>query len=183
MANVPKPAWVDVHEAGGTLRIRQPQFYGGPSPKVVLGAAALGLLVAAVGGFYHLISAWSELEFPLLSLLALSLVVYGASAGVVNRSQVQVTRGRLTVTHGPLPLPRYRSQSLVSPTLEQLYCRDQTEYDSEGRIVHYHELRALTTDQGDVLLLRGPWARFVEQEVERFLRIDDRGVIGELYKY
>jgi hypothetical protein len=107
--------------------------------------------------------------------------------GFVNRWEVRVTSDRLSVVHRPLPWPG--SAELASPDIEQLYCAHKvTQTKRSGGAVTYHsyEIRAITKDGRQLKLIgklqEASQARFVEQQVERFLGIEDRHVPGEFQK-
>ena len=105
---------------------------------------------------------------------------YYVLAGYLNSTLVAVNRENLIIFHQPLPWPG--TKTLKSSAVSQLYCRSVRSSSRSGTLSY--EVRALLSDGTDVKLLSGliedRQALFIEQEVERYLRIEDRSVNGEL---
>jgi hypothetical protein len=120
---------------------------------------------------------------PALALLYLTLLEY------VNRSTITVTWNTLTVTHGPLPNFK-QGLTVIVPKIEQLYSKPHVESFGQGaesgedlKLVFY-DLVAILTGGEQVTLLHGlPRAQvclYLEQQIEKRLRIIDQPVEGEL---
>ncbi|MBV9108516.1 MAG: hypothetical protein JO306_03815 [Gemmatimonadetes bacterium] len=110
-------------------------------------------------------------------LLYLTLAVW------VNTTTITVDRAWLRVRDRPLPVGS--AVDLAVPTIRQLYCAERTFRHRRGKQVRY-ELLALLRDgtsrrvmkEGEPDLLM-----FVEREAERWLKIADEPVGGELARY
>jgi hypothetical protein len=118
--------------------------------------------------------------FPLLHVAVGVGLTYFTVCGFVNSTIVEVGSGVISVRHRPLPW--WGNRTFESADVDQLYCR--------RRIVHgknttreVYDLRAITKDGREVKLLstleEPEQALYLEQEIERRLRIKDRPVKGE----
>jgi hypothetical protein len=124
---------------------------------------------------------WPMSCFGLLHTAVGIALLYFTVAGFVNTTVVRVERGMIEVRHGPLPWPG--NKSLEAHDVEQLYCREQVN-GNKNRSQCTYEVRVLR--QGNVrdTLVKGltdpDQALYIEQELERHLRIVDQPVAGEL---
>jgi len=109
------------------------------------------------------------------------VLLYYVLSGYLNKTVVTVNRQSLEIKHGPLPYP---GKKLNSVDIKQLYCKERVSRSSKGSISYNYEVHAVARDGKDRKLLTGlggsDQALFVEQEIERFLRIEDKPVAGEL---
>ncbi|HBL15234.1 MAG: hypothetical protein A2X36_03165 [Elusimicrobia bacterium GWA2_69_24] len=118
--------------------------------------------------------------FPMIHVAVGVGLTYTAVAGLLNRTFIRVNASELSVTHGPLPWP---GKKVVRGDLDQLFCEEQVHHGKNGTTVTY-TVSAVVRGGKRIPLAAGldapDQARFVEQEVERFLGIGDRPVTGEL---
>ena len=121
--------------------------------------------------------------FPLVHVAVGVFLTYSTLAGFVNRTIVELTRDELAVWHEPLPWPGERT--LKTADIKQLYCKESVRHSKNGARFTY-ALCAVTQDNTEVKLLSNltspELARFFEQQLETWLRISDRPVLGELPK-
>ena len=110
-------------------------------------------------------------------------IAYTALAGWLNRTRITVDQGRISVRHGPLPW--LGNKDLDGSTMKQLYSKEKISRGRNSTSVTY-EVHAITTNGRNEKLLSGletsEQALYIEQEIERYLRIEDapvRGQIGE----
>jgi len=105
-------------------------------------------------------------------------LVYFLVVALVNRTTVRVGQGEITVRRGPLPWPGNRT--LQAADLAQLFCVERS--GSKGGSTY--AVMARLRSGREVTLVSGlredRQARFLEQELEKHLRIDDQPVAGEL---
>ena len=121
--------------------------------------------------------------FPLIHVAVGVGVTYAALAGWVNRTRIAVDQGRISVRHGPLPW--LGNKDLDGSNLKQLYSKEKISRGRNSTSVKY-EVHAITTSGKNEKLLSGletsEQALYIEQEIERYFRIEDapvRGQIGE----
>jgi len=103
------------------------------------------------------------------------LLVYGALAGLLNRTVIQVTSESLTVWNGPVPW--WGNRRLPVAGLERLSCHKDATGVQRGW-VHVYGVHARTPGAGEVDLvteLDGAEALFIKQELERWLHRAGRG--------
>lgn len=107
-------------------------------------------------------------------------LLYTTLAGFLNTTTVRVGSSELTVKHGPLPYPGKR---LEPGAIRQLFSKRRISHGRNSTTITY-ELHAVTGDGKHEKLVSGldeeEQALFLEQEVERYLRIKDQPVRGEL---
>lgn len=102
-------------------------------------------------------------------------LVYATLAGFLNRTVIQVTSEFLTVRHGPVPW--WDNRRLPIDDIERLSCRKDADAGEHARIYVY-AVAALTKGASKVDLLTHldrAQARFIHQELERWLKIGDHG--------
>jgi len=113
--------------------------------------------------------------------LILLFITYYTIAGYINNTHIRVDRDLLTIKHRPLPW--FGNRSISSRELDQLYSKMNI-FHSRGRVHYSYEVRVKTRTDGDIKLFSklsdSAQALFVEQEIERFLNIEDRPVEGEM---
>ncbi|OGG55453.1 MAG: hypothetical protein A3F84_14975 [Candidatus Handelsmanbacteria bacterium RIFCSPLOWO2_12_FULL_64_10] len=123
---------------------------------------------------------WLPILFPIIHVAVGVGLTYSVLAGYLNKTRIQVTPRSLEIEHGPLPWPGKR---LEASYVKQLYCKERIQH-SRNSTSYSYELRAVTHDGGDRKLLKGleeaEQALYLEQEIEKFLRIEDRPIRGEL---
>ncbi len=122
--------------------------------------------------------------FPLIHVGAGVVIAYIALTGWFNRTQVTVGQGRLGVRHGPLPWPG--NKEIDAHDVKQLYGKEKISRSRNSTTVTY-ELRAVTKSGRTIKLLGGlesqEQAIFIEQKIEKYLRIKDAPVPGEIYRH
>jgi hypothetical protein len=120
--------------------------------------------------------------FPLAHVAVGVGLTYSVLAGFLNSTVIRVADGVLSVRHGPVRWPG--NLELPTDGIEQIYCRKRT--SRSGTVTTdsgNYEVHAVAGGQKKKLLggLReADHALFLEQQLERFLRIEDRPVPGEM---
>lgn len=123
--------------------------------------------------------------FPMAHVAVGVGLTYFVLAGFLNSTVVRVVDGMLSVRHGPLP---WRGNlDLSSDEIDQIYCQNKlsTSRNDDGHTSTSmtFEVHAVVAGQKRKLLggLReADHALFLEQTLERFLKIRDRAVPGEM---
>jgi hypothetical protein len=179
------PPGVTVTDEGTRLVIRRRLF----TPKAGVGILLFTAMWIGLGFFFF----GPSVDAGTLDLAeAMGLAMFGGvgvfllyvtAAVWVNTTTITVDRSWLRVRDRPLPM--WDAVDLLVPSIRQLYCADRTFRHRDGKVVSY-ELVALLHDgrsrrvmkenEPDLLML-------VEREAERWLKIADEPVGGELARY
>ena len=108
-------------------------------------------------------------------------MIYGVLLSLFEVTKVGVTEGQLMIAHGPLPYPG--GQRIDVREIDQLYSKRQATEGKSSTNVTF-ELHAVLNDRRHVKLIDGledsAQALYLEQQLEDFLWIEDRPVLGEL---
>jgi len=122
--------------------------------------------------------------FPLLHVGVGVGITYYALAGWFNRTHIYVGQGRIGVRHGPLPWPGNKEINAID--VKQLYAKEKVSRSEDSTSVTF-ELRVVTKGGRNVKLVGGletqEQAIFIEQKIEKHLRIEDAPVAGEIRKH
>lgn len=127
---------------------------------------------------------WIFVAFPILHLAVGVYITYTTAAGFVNRTVLELNQEELSIWHEPLPWPGEKTIKINE--LKQLYCKKSVRYGKNGRERISFDLYMVTHEDHEVKLLSGldspDIAHYIEQQVEGWLRITDRPVVGEVKK-
>ena len=123
--------------------------------------------------------------FPIAHVAVGVGLTYFVLAGFLNSTVIRVVDGMLSVRHGPLP---WRGNlDMATDEIEQIYCQNKlrTNHNHDGHTSTSmsYEVHAVVAGQKRKLLgglHEADHALFVEQTLERFLKIEDRAVHGEM---
>jgi len=120
--------------------------------------------------------------FPLLHVAVGIGLTYYVIAGYLNKTYVRVDYSSIVIKDSPLPF--FRNKTLNSSDIKQLYSKEKIRHNRESGSSVSYEVHAVTNDKKNIKLLRGlessEQALFIEQEIEKFLKIEDKRVKGEL---
>jgi hypothetical protein len=140
-----------------------------------------GFLIFWYGAALLAGASWIMLVFPLVHLAVGIGITYYTIAGFINRTVVEVNRETLSVWFEPLPW--FGKRKLSTAGVTQLYCKEKIVRHKNGYSIQY-VLYAVTAANTQVKLLGGlddsNTAIFLEQQLERWLKIEDRPVAGEI---
>lgn len=119
------------------------------------------------------------LLFPMAHVAVGVGLAYAVLTLLLNRSVVLVDRGVLIVSHGPLPWP---GATLSSDDVEQIFCTQTRKRDSDAQPSFNVQARLKNGSVKNLLsnVTASEDALYLEQAVERYLRIRDMPVTGEL---
>lgn len=127
-------------------------------------------------------------SLEMLLFLSLHLTVglvflYITLATMLNTTYITVSSSRLVVEHKPLRMPFYPGHDLSSYDIRQLHVVKYEQGKTNGRPVFAFALYLTLKSGLEVKLLKGlktaEQAQYIEQEIERFLKISDEMVDGE----
>lgn len=126
-------------------------------------------------------SIFPVLLFPLLHVGIGIFLAYSTLAGYLNTTTVRVDWSTLSIHHGPLPWPG--NQTIDARDIKQIYVKEHISRSRRGGTSVTYQVHALTHSGKNLQLLSGlpndEQALFIEQEIEKFLRIQDVPVRGE----
>ncbi len=178
---VPMPPDVKIDTGGYDLRITQRWFSFKYIPMAFFCVAWDSFLV-----FWYSIALtqdgpWIMAVFPIAHVAVGVGLTYYTLAGFFNRTRILVSRREVAITHEPLPwLGNVRLNVM---DLEQLYCQEEANQGKNGTYYRY-QLSALLKDGRKIKLLsnlsKPDTALFIEQQIEKWLKIKDRPVEGEM---
>jgi predicted Zn finger-like uncharacterized protein len=180
--DVPMPKGFEVHKMGNRLEITRKWF----SPKYIFltfftvfwdGFMVMWFGIAITKGV------WPMAVFGLLHGGVGVWLLYTVLAGYLNKTVIAVSGRELSITHGPLPWRG--NKHLKSSNITQVYCKERIQHGKHSTNYTY-EVQAILRGGAHEKLLSGldesEQALYLEQEIERFLEIEDRPVKGELRK-
>ncbi len=177
---VPMPRGLVVEDFGNSLEIRRRWFH------------ALFIFLAFFcvfwNGFmivWHSIALASGMWFMSLFGLLHTAVGIGLAwytlAGFLNTTTIRARGGLIEITTGPIPW--WGNTTLTAADIDQLYCKEKVSHGKNGTSCSYQVLVVTKANVRKPLLKGLPeadQALFIEQELERFLNIEDRPVRGEV---
>ncbi len=176
--DVPLPKGFSLREYGGSLEITRRW----------IGPAAFFLLIFALfwNGFmivWHGIALsqgeWIMSAFGLIHTAVGIGVAYFTLALFINTTRIRAGLGKIEVRHGPLPWKGNKTISSVD--IPQLYCMEKIIRGKNGTSSRYR-IEAILPDNRRETLVDGftdsDHALYVEQQLERHLRISDQPVAG-----
>ncbi len=119
--------------------------------------------------------------FPILHLAVGAGLTYFTLAGYLNSTVIDVDGNVIRVRHGPIPW--WGNHRLSSKAIIQLYSKHE-HWSNYTSSIDAFQVRAITNARRNLLLVSGldhaEQALFIEQEIEKFLNIEDRPVRGEI---
>jgi len=122
-------------------------------------------------GFYY---------FPLIHVAVGIGLTYYVVAGWLNRTHILIGQGKIAVRHRPVPW--IGEKTLEAADLRQLYAKDKVSHSRNDTSVTY-EVRAVTRSGRNIELVSGlessEQAVYIEQEIEKYLNIEDIPIKGE----
>lgn len=143
------------------------------------GILSIFIVTALVTGAYEMI-----LFTSLHLLIGLGLIYYILSV-MLNKTYIFVSRREISVEHRPIRLPFYPNRSITAMDLDQLFVQKYVSGKTNGRPNHAFSVIARMRTGSDITLVKGlrqpEQATYVEQQIEKFLNIEDR-VIEEEWK-
>ncbi|MBB5351646.1 DNA-directed RNA polymerase subunit RPC12/RpoP [Haloferula luteola] len=173
------PARMSLSEENGQLVIRRSWFH--PTVWILVAFATFwnGFLIV-----WHSIALshgmWFMSAFGLIHTAAGLAMIYAILATFLNTTTLRAGRGVLEVTQGPIPWRG--NQRLDTGSLTQIFCRQKIHHGKNGSSTSY-EVEAIFHGNQRRTLLKGikqaDQALFIEQQIEKFLRIVDQRVEGD----
>ena len=175
---VDKPEKIKVERSGMVLTITRRWFAWSILPLLFFCVAWDSFLVF----WYHIALTQNAplimIVFPIAHVAVGVGLTYTVLASFLNSTLIRIDHREIVIQHGPLPWPGNRVIAIND--VEQLFCQEKK--SSKG--ISQYSLCAILKGGKRKELLPGletpQQARFIEQQIEDFLRIKDRPVIGEM---
>ena len=108
-------------------------------------------------------------------------LLYTVLAGYFNKTYIRISRNSLTIVHRPLPW--LGQKNLTQHNLQQLYSKEVA-YNGKHGYSYSYSVQAVIKNGETIELISGlpskDAALFIEQEIEKYLKIEDEPVRGEL---
>ncbi|GAB5490119.1 MAG: hypothetical protein Phog2KO_03340 [Phototrophicaceae bacterium] len=108
---------------------------------------------------------------------------YYVLTGFLNRTTITIRQNGVESVHSPLPALGTSNKQADRHTIEQIYCRRRTAYESNDVPVYVFDIHYVQKGGEDTCLIKGldsiSKAVFIEQQIERLYHIDDVMVDGE----
>ncbi|MBO1255749.1 hypothetical protein J3L16_08640 [Alteromonas sp. 5E99-2] len=174
------PDKIDIHHFADHIHISRKWF----------GASTLFLIVFAAFWDIFLFSFYSNMStesdiftklFPLIHVAVGIGITYFAIASCFNKSNIFVSKQTLEINHKPFPW--VGNKTLKSYELKQLYTKEKISTSNNSTRVTY-EVHAIMNKGKNTKLLSGlessEQALYIEQEIEKYLQIQDIRVKGEI---
>jgi hypothetical protein len=119
---------------------------------------------------------------PSVQALVGVFLTYIVLSGCINKTNIIVNPQSLIIKHGPIPARG--NKNINAGELKQLYSRERVSYSKKGRPDYSYEMHAETKSGKDIKLIAGlenkEQVLYIEQEIEKFLKIKDEPVSGEI---
>ncbi|MFK7936995.1 MAG: hypothetical protein AB8G22_26000 [Saprospiraceae bacterium] len=149
-----------------------------------MGFLAFFYYLMLAGGITDSEFGYVTLLFPIIHVVAGIGITYWTICGFVNTTTVVIDVYDIMVNHHPLPWPGGKVV-IDKKTVEQLYVTEKVNRGKNNTSVTYRVHAILKSGKSKVLL-KGitdkDEAQFLERKMEKFLRIEDRPVTGEVKK-
>lgn len=137
------------------------------------------LISSLVDGKFELMEVFAFV-FPMLHALIGIGLTYLCLATLLNKTTIRVSRRELTISSGPIPCGK--TIRVSTDDIRQLYCVKKEHHHKRSTSYSY-ELNALMRDGVSKTLIKNltPYghARFIEQQLESHLEIEDERVGDE----
>lgn len=124
--------------------------------------------------------AWQMAAFGSLHACVGLGLAYFTLSSFINKTDVSIDPRHLTVRH--YPLPWFGGKKIPVHSIKQIYAREKITRNKNGASVSY-PLYVITNDNKEEKLLSGlpeiSQAKFVENEIEKVLGLENIEVVGE----
>lgn len=110
-------------------------------------------------------------------------LLYNMIANFINTTEVNVDRQRLLIEHQPLHFPFYKEHHVPTSDIRQVFIKKYVASKTNGMPNFAFSVNVELDSKRTIQLVRGlkhpDQAMYIEQQVERFLEIEDRPVEEE----
>ena len=140
-------------------------------------------IVIPMGLFALMAGDWAMLLILSVHLSIGIALLYYMLTVFLNTTYISVDSYNLSIEHRPLKLPFYSNQYIPIFEIEQLFVERYSSGKTNGRPMYAFALYAILKNKERIKLIKGlkvyQQALYLEQEIERFLKITDQAVEDE----
>jgi hypothetical protein len=141
------------------------------------GIISIFVVTALVTGKYEM------LLFTSIHLLVGISLIYYILTVLLNKTYILVSRREIVIEHRPLRLPFYPNRTISAMDLDQLFISKYVSSRTNNRPNYAFSVVARLRTGSEITLLKGlrypEQATYIEQQIEKFLNIEDRAMEGE----
>lgn len=127
--------------------------------------------------------AYEMLLFTSIHLLIGISLIYYILTVLLNKTYILVSKREILVEHRPLRLPFHPNRSISAMDLDQLFISKYVSSRTNGRPNYAFSVMARLRTGSEIKLVKGlrqpEQATYIEQQIEKFLHIEDRAIEGE----
>jgi hypothetical protein len=153
------------------------------TPKGIIGFLSL-FSIFWNGFLLFFITSVGSIPFVLIfHLLAGAIMLYWLMSTFFNKTNIIVTSQYLEISHGPLKNPFKPTVTINVNNITQLYVEKYVSSTTNGQPNYAYALYCFLKNDKKAKLLDGmnkETQLYIEQEIERFLNIDDTAVANEI---
>jgi hypothetical protein len=176
-----QPSSVSIENDSQSARIVQRWFSLKYIPMAFFAVAWDAFLLFWYGMAFAVDSPWIMIVFPMAHVAVGVGITYSTLAGFLNRTILEITPDNVSIRFQPLPW--FGKKQFRTSEIKQLFCKEKLIRSKNNTHTRY-ELYAINTANQQFKLLghldEPDIAIFFEQQLERWLKIDDRPVAGEV---
>lgn len=141
------------------------------------GILSVFVVTAIMSGTYGMILGCS------VHLLIGICLTYYILTVLLNKTHILVSRREIQIEHGPLRLPFYPNRNIAASDLNQLFIKKYTNGKTNGRPNYAFSVTAQVRTGSNITLVKGlkrpEQATYIEQQIEKFLHIEDKAMAEE----
>ena len=123
----------------------------------------------------------------ILLFLSLHLMVglgmgYYLISRFLNRTEIRVNRQKIISDYGPVKLPFKKPLNIPAYRIKQLFIKEREAGRVNGAPQYYYDLMVIQNPGKEIKLVAGMdrmTQQYLEQEIEKFLDLEDQAVDGE----
>lgn len=177
------PEGTDVLELSDSLDIRLDWLKSHPRGALsflTIFAAFWNGILAVVGGGFIMAGEFSAIAFLSIHLLVGLALIYYLASVYLNYTDIVINRSFIEISHRPVKNPFVPSRRIESDDIDQIYVTRYVSSTTNGNPNYAYALYALLKTNGrKVTLVKGmnkETQLYLEQEIERYLKIKDRPI-------
>lgn len=110
-------------------------------------------------------------------------LLYFMIATLVNTTYIVVDRYHVSITHKPIPVMTFKDRQVSIFDVQQIFIEKYVASRTNGNPNFAYKIKSAIKNKEPITLMQGltkhVQARYIEQEIEKFLEIDDQAVEGE----